>query len=203
MLAHSRDDIDDVDENRADPEVDRATLARCTVGDAAALHVFVVHYQAALFRLLSRLLGRGPLVEDVAQETFLRAFRALPGFDLTREARVSTWLLTIGTRLALDVRRRNKIARHHESGLELATIPQQSCPERDSLRAELRDAISSATAKLPVEQRDAFVLSEFHGFSIAEIAEAVGTRASTVKTRLFRARQKLAAALAPYEEKES
>src|SRR5262245_60722258 len=81
-------------------EVDRETLRRCQAGEAAALRLFVTRYQRPVFALLSRLLGPGPHVEDLAQETFLRALRALSGFDLDGSARASTWLLTIATRLA-------------------------------------------------------------------------------------------------------
>jgi RNA polymerase sigma-70 factor (ECF subfamily) len=170
-------------------------------GEAAAFQAFVLHYQVAVFALLSRLLGRGPQVEDLAQETFLRAFRALPDFDLSRETRPSTWLLTIGTRLALDVRRRSAVAQTHHLRWEHAPSRlEPASPEHDSLRAELRAAIIRATAELPDEQRDAFVLSEFHDFSLVEIAEALGAPQNTVKTRLFRARQKLASALLPYKE---
>src|SRR5262245_43138219 len=123
---------------RARPsELSHAILARCVAGDAAALHAFVTHYQVAVFALLSRLLGRGPHVEDLAQETFLRAFRALPDFDLNGAARPSTWLLTIGTRLALDVRRRNGVAQQNAPrSLEPVDLDRSS-PERDSMRAEL------------------------------------------------------------------
>ena len=182
------------------PELDSPTLARCVAGDAAALQAFVLHYQLAVFALLSRLLGRGPQVEDLAQETFLRAFRALSDFDLSRGTRPSTWLLTIGTRLALDARRRNVVARNQEIGRQQALSGSElGSPEHESQRAELRAAILRATAELPDEQRDAFVLSHFHDFSLLEIAEALGAPENTVKTRLFRARQKLASALLPYK----
>src|SRR5208283_5050811 len=86
-------------------ELDGATLDRARARDPVAMRAFVVRYQRPVFALLSRLVGRGPHVEDLAQETFLRAFRALPGFDPAGAARASTWLLTIATRLALDARR--------------------------------------------------------------------------------------------------
>src|SRR5262249_11272368 len=90
-------------------EIDRETLARCQAGEAAALRLFVTRYQRPVFALLSRLMGRGPHVEDLAQETFLRAFRALAGFDPDGSARPSTWLLTIATRLALDSKKMRRL----------------------------------------------------------------------------------------------
>ena len=157
------------------------------------MRVFVEHHQRAVFALLSRILGQRPEVEDLAQETFLRAIRALPGFAVDGPARPSTWLLTIATRLALDVCRR----RTREQRSPLAAEPvSASTPEHEAQRSELRDAIASAIEELPRDQRAAFVLAEFHGFAIEDIATALQTRKSTVKTRLFRARAKLARALA-------
>ena len=166
-------------------EVDRATLALCRDGDERAFRAFVVRYERPVFALLSRLCGRGPEVEDLAQETFLRAFRAFPRFDLDASARPSTWLLTIATRLALDARRKRRPLADERGDATHDT------PERLSSRAELGRAIARAAGELPDEQRAVFVLSELHGLSQAEIARAVGAPESTVKTRLFRAREKL------------
>src|SRR5204863_7205436 len=84
-------------------------LARCCAQDPMAFRAFVVRYQRMVFALLSRMLGHGPEVEDLAQETFVRAYRAFPNFDPNGPAKVSTWLLTIATRLALDVRKRKPL----------------------------------------------------------------------------------------------
>src|SRR5205085_2861984 len=81
-------------------ELDRATLLRCKARDPMAFRAFVVRYERAVFALLSRVLGHGPHVEDLAQEAFLKAYRAFPSFDVDAPARPSTWLLTIATRLA-------------------------------------------------------------------------------------------------------
>jgi RNA polymerase sigma-70 factor (ECF subfamily) len=176
-------------------ELDAGWFARCQAGEPAALRSFVEHYQRAVFALLSRILGHVPEVEDLAQETFLRAIRALPGFDLDGAARLSTWLLTIATRVALDACRK----RSRERPASLAVEPvSASTPEHDLQRAELRGAIASAVHELPADQRAAFVLAEFHGFALKDIAAALQTREATVKTRLFRARAKLSRALAQH-----
>jgi RNA polymerase sigma-70 factor (ECF subfamily) len=179
-------------------ELDRPTLLRCKGGDPIAFRAFVVRYERSVFALLSRLLGRGPEVEDLAQETFLRAYRALPRFDLDGAGRPSTWLLTIATRLALDSKKKKKP--------ELAPAPElvdPISPERETSRRELRRAITQAIDSLSDDQRAAFVLAEFHGFSIEEIASAVGVAQGTVKTRLFRAREKLSQALGDFQEEEA
>src|SRR3954453_1203698 len=89
--------------------LDGAGLARCRAQDPMACRAFVVRSERMVFALLSRMLGHGPEVEDLAQETFVRAYRAFPGFDPNGPAKVSTWLLTIATRLALDSRKRRRL----------------------------------------------------------------------------------------------
>jgi len=176
-------------------ELDRVTLERCRCGDRMALRVFVVRYERAVFALLSRMLGRSAEVEDLAQDTFLRAIGALPRFDPDGPARVSTWLLTIAMRLALD--RMRKRVPTPSANLEWVAAEQGS-PEGETSRAELRRAIALAVEGLPHDQRAAFVLAEFHDFSLAEIAEALRVPEATVKTRLFRAREKLGRALSDF-----
>lgn len=181
--------------DRTDEELEPSVLVRCHAHDPAALRAFVERYQRAVFALLSRMLGAVPEVEDLAQETFLRAFRALPSFDIQGAARPSTWLLTIATRLALDRLRRQS----RDGALRgIEAQPPAPSPEHDLEQAELRRAIARAVEALPFDQRAAFVLSEFHALSIADIARALEAPESTVKTRLFRARAKLSQALAQY-----
>jgi RNA polymerase sigma-70 factor (ECF subfamily) len=148
-----------------------------------------------VFALVSRMLGpaRRHEVEDLAQETFVRAYRAFPDFDPHGPAKVSTWLLTIATRLVLDVRKRRQIAAVPiVEGLEGTS---SSTPESHLERHELGRAIARAAATLPDDQRAAFVLAELHGLSTAEIATALEVPEATAKTRLFRAREKMRAAL--------
>lgn len=182
---------------RATPgrELDAVTLERARAGDPLAFRAFVVRYERPVFALLSRLLGRGREVEDLAQETFLRAFRALPRFDPAGPARPSTWLLTIATRLALDAKKKKQPA---PTLVELES--ESISPERSATQAELRSAIARAVDDLPPDQRAAFVLTEFHDFSLQEIAQALEVPVGTVKTRLFRARDKLSRALAEFKE---
>lgn len=177
-------------------ELDPGTLARARAGDPLAFRAFVVRYERPVFALLSRMLGRGQHVEDLAQETFLRAFRALPGFDPEGPARLSTWLLTISTRLALDEKRRWR----RPEPLAPEAASERDSPERVARQHELRAALARAIDALPEDQRAAFVLAEFHDFSLQEIGEALGAPVGTIKTRLFRARDKLARALEEFKE---
>jgi RNA polymerase sigma-70 factor (ECF subfamily) len=167
------------------PEVDRATLVRCRTQDPVAFQAFVVRYERLVFAVLSQMLGRGPHVEDLAQETFLRAYLAFPRFDLDR-ARPSRWVLTIATRLALNEARRGRRASE-----DPAEPTHDANPEAESLRNELGRAIERAIAQLPDDQRAVFVLAELHDLTLAEIASTLDVPVGTVKSRLLRAREEL------------
>lgn len=175
------------------PPLDAGIVARCRAQDPMAFRAFVVRYERMVFALLSRMLGHGAEVEDLAQETFVRAYRAFPDFDPNGPAKASTWLLTIATRLALDARKKRQLARGDEAEAEKAAA--HSTPELTLERRELGKAIAEAAAKLPDDQRAALVLAELHGLSIAEIAAALEVPENTAKTRLFRAREKMRAEL--------
>lgn len=180
-------------------EIDAATLQGCRMGNAAALRVFVLRYQHLVFAYLSRALGAGPHVEDLAQEVFIRACRALPSFDGGGTARVSTWLLTIASRLAIDARRKRRLPTT-DRGVEGA--PAAETPETDRDRSEIGLALQRAAEALPDDQRDVFILAELHDLGMKEIAVVLGIRENTVKTRLFRARERLRALLrAVWEER--
>src|SRR4051812_25180267 len=96
-------------EGSAPAPLDASILERCRSQDPMAFRAFVVRYERMVFALLSRMLGHGSEVEDLAQETFVRAYRAFPDFDPAGAAKPSTWLLTIATRLALDARKKKKL----------------------------------------------------------------------------------------------
>lgn len=183
------------DQQAAPPgELDAATIEACQRGEPLALRRFVVRYQHLVFAFLSRMLGAGPHVEDMAQEVFLRAYRALPRFELRPDARVSTWLLCIAVRLVQDARKRRRLA---TVSLADAPVPQDHhTPERERRRKEIARAFERAAAQLPEEQRLVFILAQFHGQSMMQISEMLGVPQNTVKTRLFRARTRLRELLA-------
>jgi RNA polymerase sigma-70 factor (ECF subfamily) len=178
-------------------ELDEATLARAQAGDPAACRALLGFYQGQVFALLGRMLGRRGqrnTIEDLAQETFLRAFRALPGFDRSGPARLSTWLLTIATRLALDQLRRAPLPL-----LPLAAAQGRAAAERADdgvVRRGLAAAIAGAVERLSPEYRAAFVLRECHEMECSEIAAVLEIEPDTVRSRLARARAALREALA-------
>jgi RNA polymerase sigma-70 factor (ECF subfamily) len=159
-----------------------------------AFRAFVVRHERMVFALLSRMLKSGPEVEDLAQETFVRAFRAFPSFDPNGPAKVSTWLLTIAVRLALDLLKKRKL-----TVVEVdENVPAGKTPETTLEQRQLGDALSAAATTLPDDQRAVLVLSDVHGLSQSEIAGALEIPENTVKTRLFRAREKMRAAMSEW-----
>lgn len=128
----------------------------------------------------------------------MRSYQALPRFEPEGPAKVSTWLLGIASRVAIDWRRRSRL--RVVSIDEAPQIAVEGTPETEARRGEIARAFELAAAKLDDDQRMVFVLAEFHGLSMAEMAEALGVPENTVKTRLFRARERLRALLEEVRE---
>jgi len=173
----------------ATDELDPSTLARAVRGDRDATRALVECYQGRVFALASRMLAqRGrSTIEDVAQETFLHAFRVLATFDPRGTAKLSTWLLTIAARRAIDELRRQR-------PVLLVDEPDRAGPARadeQAVRRELIAAIEAALRELSPELRAAFLLREYHDLEYAEIADALDIEIGTVKSRLARARAAL------------
>ena len=172
-------------------------LERARRGDRHAWRGLVKAHQGAVFGQLRGMLnpvGRGAGVEDLAQETFLRAFRALPRFE-GEPSRLRPWLLTIATRLALnELQRRRVPATEVDTVREQWTAGGQGDPDRHA--PVVGRAVQRAIAELPDAFRAAFLLREVHGLDYAEIATTLGVDLGTVKSRMSRARARLRAALA-------
>lgn len=178
-------------------ELASAVVERARAGDTRAFRELVLHHQEAVHALLYRLLapsGREAQVEDCTQETFLRVYRSLPGFTPEGSAKLSTWILTIATRLALNELRRPTLV---VPVAELSALPVEGSHRADALaeRRALGNAIREALGQLPPEQRAVLVLREMHGLDYAEMAEALELDLGTVKSRLSRARAAMRAAL--------
>jgi RNA polymerase sigma-70 factor (ECF subfamily) len=181
------------------PELDAETLLACGHGDPTALRRFVVRYQPMVFAYISRALGHGPHVEDIAQEAFLRALRALPRYDVHGAGQPSTWLLTIAAHLVADARKRRDEALRAVDEEDVADL---RTPEGDRNSAEIVTALRNAAALLPDDQRDAFILAEFHDLTMDEMAGVLRVPVGTVKARLSRARQRLRELLGALWEEE-
>jgi RNA polymerase sigma-70 factor, ECF subfamily len=179
----------------APAELDDVTLARAQRGDDAACRALVERYQRPVFALLGRMCGC-ERAEDLAQETFLRVFAALARFDQAGPARLSTWIITIATRLALDELRRRPLRTVELDDRLASPIRADESAERRALRVALRRAI----AELGPDQRAVVLLREVHGLEYEAIARALEIDLGTVKSRLARARAALRTALEPHHE---
>jgi RNA polymerase sigma-70 factor (ECF subfamily) len=177
---------------RASEPLDELTLRRAQRGEERAWRDLVGRYGQPVHALIWRLLaGRARhRVEDLVQETFVRVLRALPGFDPAGPASLSTWMLTIATRLALNELRRPELQ-------PLEVDPEgHDRADGDAERRRLGRAIARGVAALPDAQRAVFVLREYHGLDYAELASVLELDLGTVKSRLTRARTALRAQLA-------
>jgi RNA polymerase sigma-70 factor (ECF subfamily) len=171
--------------------LDAAVLRRAQGGDPEAFRQVYEHCADGVFRFLHRMLGDRAAAEDAMQETFVRVLGALRRFDPDGPAPLATWVLTIARRTALTRELAGQRARRRDQ-VVFEAAPAQVPPDE---AGELRRALESALAALPVEQRSVFVLREGEALSYEEIAAIEAVDLGTVKSRLHRARQALQALL--------
>jgi len=168
---------------------DEELVARSVRGDTDSFNELVLRWERPIYALAYRTIGREEDARDVCQETFLRAFRALPRFR--GQAKFSSWLYRIALNLCHDWLRRERRtpivpAPEGVDPIELVAEADPSESIEDVLaRKDLSRVVSRAMAALPEEQRTAIVLKEYHGLTFQEIADLVGCPLSTVKTRLY------------------
>lgn len=171
-------------------------LVRACGGDVVAFEEVVRRYQRRVYGVALRIVRRHDVADDVTQDTFLRAHQALSTFDISRP--FGPWVCRIAANLAIN-HVRSPEAR--EEGLPEGhdeTPSSQEGPLGGVLEREAHDQLKEAMASLSAEQRAVFVLRAVEGLSYKEIAQALGISAGTVMSRLFRARERLVAALGPY-----
>jgi RNA polymerase sigma-70 factor (ECF subfamily) len=171
-------------------ELDDLTLRRAQQGERAALDALVERYQPAIHALVWRMAcARGDAhVADLAQDAMVRVLQGLRRFAPGGPARLSTWILTITTRVVLNDRRRAD----PPPALEPAACIDPATAVAD---IEIGTAIASAILRLPEPQRIALVLREYHDLDYAEIADVLAVDVNTVKSRLSRARAAVRAML--------
>lgn len=188
-------------------EVDQLLVERAQRGDKQAFGLLVSKYQRKLGRLLSRLIRDPAEVEDVAQEAFIKAYRALPSFR--GDSAFYTWLYRIGINTAKNYlvamgRRAPTVtefdsdeAEGFENGEQLRDI---NTPESVLMSKEIGATVEAAMADLPEDLRTAITLREIEGLSYEEIASIMNCPIGTVRSRIFRAREAIAARLRPLLE---
>ncbi len=187
-----------------DREIDQALVERAQAGDKHAFELLVAKYQRKLARLLSRFIRDPAEVEDVAQEAFIKAYRALPSFR--GDSAFYTWLYRIAINTAknylVSQGRRAPTSTEYDAeeaeGFEEAEqLRDVSTPEAVMLTKEIGETVTQAMEALPEELRTAITLREIDGLSYEEIAEVMNCPIGTVRSRIFRAREAIAEKLRP------
>ena len=174
---------------------DQQLVARVKKGDSRAFDLLVLKYQHRIFSLISRYVYDADEVQDVAQEAFIKAYRAMPGFR--GESAFYTWLY----RIAINTAKNHLVSRsrrppgteveiedaeHYANGELLHEI---ETPENALFGAELKAVVERAIQELPEDLRTAVTLREFDGLSYEDIAEVMDCPVGTVRSRIFRARE--------------
>lgn len=185
-------------------EVDQQLVVRAQHGDQQAFGLLVSKYQRKLARLLSRLIRDPAEVEDVAQETFIKAYRALGSFR--GDSAFYTWLYRIGINTAKNYlvsqsrrapTRTEFDSEEAESFEEGELLRDNNTPERMLLSKQIGETVNSAMEALPEELRTAIMLREIEGMSYEDIAKMMDCPIGTVRSRIFRARESVAEKLRP------
>ncbi len=184
-------------------ENDQQLVQRVQKGDRSAFDLLVLKYQHRVLKLVGRFVSNPAEAEDVSQDAFLKAYRALPSFR--GESAFYTWLYRIAINTAknslvanrrrpvdfdLDLQDPDQFDRH-------AKLKEVDTPERVLLTEEIRQVVEGAMEQLPEDLRTAIVLRELEGLSYEEIAEAMDCPVGTVRSRIFRAREAIDKRLKP------
>jgi RNA polymerase sigma-70 factor, ECF subfamily len=188
------------------PDVDQQLVERVQKGDKRAFDLLVIKYQHKVMAVISRFIRDHAEVQDVAQEAFIKAYRALPNFR--GDSAFYTWIY----RIAINTAKNHIVARNRRppaSDVEVDdaeffagndAMHEMNTPERNLLRDELQETIELAFRDLPDDLRTAVTLREMDGLSYEEIAEVMECPVGTVRSRIFRAREAIDKRIKPLIE---
>jgi RNA polymerase sigma-70 factor (ECF subfamily) len=193
------------------PDVDTMLVQRAVAGDQRAFELLVIKYQRRIQRLIARMVRDVDLVEDIAQETFIRAYRALHQFR--GDAQFYTWLYRIAVNTAkktlLEMKRDPTVSEAamrgsqdddetSQPGWELISA---ETPETVLAAKDIANAVNAALDALPEDLRQALTLRELDGLSYEEISEVMNCPIGTVRSRIFRAREAISLKVKPLLER--
>ncbi|MEI8034826.1 MAG: RNA polymerase sigma factor RpoE [Betaproteobacteria bacterium] len=187
-----------------DREIDQQLVERAQRGDKHAFEMLVLKYQRKLIRLLSRFIRDANEVEDVAQEAFIKAYKALPNFR--GESAFYTWLYRIGINtaknylVAMGRRAPTSTDSNAEEAEELGEselLVDVNTPENEMMSRQVAKTVNQSLEKLPEDLRTAITLREIEGLSYEEIALMMNCPIGTIRSRIFRAREAIATQLRP------
>ena len=191
---------------------DAMLVERTVAGDQRAFELLVIKYERRIQRLIGRMVRDVDLVEDIAQETFIRAYRALRQFR--GDAQFYTWLYRIAVNTAkkflMDLKRNPTVSENFfKSADDDETSPVENeltspeTPEAVLASKEIAQMVNSAMDALPEELRQAITLREIEGLTYEEIADAMSCPIGTVRSRIFRAREAISQKIRPMLENQS
>jgi len=187
-----------------DREVDQQLVERAQRGDKHAFELLVAKYQRRLGRLISRFVRNAAEAEDVTQDAFIKAYRALPAFR--GDSAFYTWLYRIGintakNHLVAQGRRAPTStpfdSEEAEDFEDAALLHEVATPENELMSKQVVEVVNSSLQELPDDLRTALTLREIEGLSYEEIAAVMDCPIGTVRSRIFRAREAIAANLRP------
>jgi RNA polymerase sigma-70 factor (ECF subfamily) len=191
----------------SDADADALLVERVKRGDKRAFELLVVKYQRRVERLVGRMVRDTHLVQDITQESFIRAYRALPSFR--GDSAFYTWLYRIAVNTAkkalVDLKRDPVISESSLAGADdgeetsrpEATLTDAETPDAVLASKEIAAAVNAAVEALSEDLRQAITLREIEGLSYEEIADVMNCPIGTVRSRIFRAREAIAARLKP------
>lgn len=191
---------------------DAPLVARAVAGDHKAFEMLVIKYQRRVQRLIGRMVRDVDLVEDISQETFIRAYRALAQFR--GEAQFYTWLYRIAVNTAkkalMDLKRNPTVSENSfksddddETSFLENELTSSETPDAVLASKEIAQIINTALEALPEDLRQAITLREIEGLSYEEISEAMNCPIGTVRSRIFRAREAISLKVKPLLENQS
>ena len=192
---------------------DAMLVQRAVAGDQSAFELLVIKYQRRIQRLIGRMVRDVDLVEDIAQETFIRAYRALHQFR--GDAQFYTWLYRIAVNTAkkflLDMKRDPTVSenafRSNDDEDETSWVKHEpiadETPETELAAKEIAAAVNAALLALPDDLQQALTLREIEGMSYEEIGEVMNCPIGTVRSRIFRAREAISSKVKPMLEKQT
>jgi len=191
-------------------DVDAELVTRVQAGDKQAFDLLVIKYQRKIMRLLSRMIRDPAEIEDVAQESFIKAYRALPQFR--GESAFYTWLYRIAINTARNWLASNKRAPSTPSAFENEegetfnesdVLTDSSNPESEMASRQIAETVNKAINDLPEELRNAIVMREIDGMSYEDIAQSMNCPIGTVRSRIFRAREAISQKVKPLLENQA
>jgi RNA polymerase sigma-70 factor, ECF subfamily len=187
-----------------DREIDQQLVERAQKGDKRAFELLVMKYQRKLGRLLSRMVRDAAEIDDITQESFIKAYRALPQFR--GESAFYTWLYRIAVNTAknyLMAKGKREVATsdmvdEDGEGMEDVLMPHDiATPDAELQTKQIAKAVNETVDALPEELRTAITLREIEGLSYEEIAQMMDCPIGTVRSRIFRAREAIAEKIRP------